>query len=220
MLSDHINSFLGYVVPEIGATLIMLFLSAGISVIIGMALAVVITITKEGNLMPHPLANKVLSTIMNIVMSFPFIILAVALIPLTKLVVGTTIGPIAAIIPLSIAETPYIAKLFCDSLISVDKWVIEGAKSFGASRWQLIIIMIHEAVPNLISDITTTAINILNDTSMMGAIGAGGIGAVALIYGYRKSDPVIIIESVIILTIMVYIIQFVGNAMYRKAKYE
>ena len=203
--------FVSEIFPEIYATLYMLFFSSVLSLLIGTLIAVIITITQKDHFMPNAIVNKVLSTIVSVLMAFPFIVLAVACIPVTKFFVGTTIGPSAAIIPLSVAETPFVAKLFCDSLLEVDKWVLEAAKAFGATKIQLIRILIHEALPNMVRDFTASVINILNDTSLMGAIGAGGLGAAALISGYRRGNVLVIWEAVFVLVIMVFAIQTIGG---------
>jgi len=197
----------------------MVIIATVLSTFFGFVLAITLTVTDKDGLKPNRAIYRLLDFIINIVRSFPFIILIVAILPLTRLVVGTSIGVNAAIVPLVIAASPFLARLIEGSLNEVDKGLIEAAKSFGASDMQIIFkIMIKEAVPSLISVITVAVINILGATAMAGAVGAGGLGAVALAYGYQSFNEVVMYGTVFVLIILVQIIQLSGNYLYKKAR--
>lgn len=197
----------------------MVIIATVLSTFFGFVLAITLTVTDKDGLKPNRAIYRFLDFIINIVRSFPFIILIVAILPLTRLVVGTSIGVNAAIVPLVIAASPFLARLIEGSLNEVDKGLIEAAKSFGASDMQIIFkIMIKEAVPSLISVITVAVINILGATAMAGAVGAGGLGAVALAYGYQSFNEVVMYGTVFVLIILVQIIQLSGNFLYKKAR--
>ena len=144
-------------------------------------------------------------------------ILIVAMIPITRLIVGTSIGETAAIVPITIGAAPFIARIIESSLNEVDKGLIEAAKSFGATKRQIVFkVMIKEAMPSIVSGITLSIISILGYTAMAGAVGAGGLGNIALIYGYQRFDTAVMVYTVIALIILVQIIQGVGNLAYKK----
>lgn len=146
-------------------------------------------------------------------------ILIVAMIPITRLIVGTSIGETAAIVPITIGAAPFIARIIESSLNEVDKGLIEAAKSFGATKRQIVFkVMIKEAMPSIVSGITLSIISILGYTAMAGAVGAGGLGNIALIYGYQRFDTAVMVYTVIALIILVQIIQGVGNLAYKKLK--
>jgi D-methionine transport system permease protein len=209
--------FNGIIAPSIGTTLKMLFFSMIIAFIVGFALAVLLVTYGPQGLRPHKKIYRLLDFIVNTIRSFPIIILIVAISPITKLVIGTTIGESAAIFPLSLAATPFLARIIENSLKEVDKQLIEAARSFGASDWQIITkVMVKEAVPMIVSGTTLCTITFLGATTMAGAVGAGGIGAVALNYGYQSFNNTVLYTSVFILFIMVQVIQCVGNWLYKK----
>ena len=160
-----------------------------------------------------------MSAIINVLRSVPFIILAVAIIPFTRIIVGTSVGENAAIVPLTIASSPFIARLIESSLKEVNPSLIEAAKSFGASNSQIIFkVMIKEAIPSIVSNLTLATITILGLTAMAGAVGAGGLGAVGLTYGYQSFNDTIMYSTVFLLMLVVGIIQVLGNLMYKKLK--
>jgi len=159
-----------------------------------------------------------LNFIVNTVCSFPLIILIVAISPITKMVVGTTIGEKAAIFPITLAATPYIGRIIENIFLGVDRQLIEAARSFGASDMQIVFrVMLKESVPSLISSLTLSTISYLGATTLAGAVGAGGLGAVALNYGYQSFNNTILYTSVMVLFFMVIIIQGVGNWLYKKS---
>lgn len=205
--------------PSVGTTLYMVAVSTVISTIIGFFLAIILIVTNKDGLKPNKTVYKILNTVINIIRSFPFIILLVSIIPFTRIIVGTSIGPNAAIVPLTVASSPFIARLIETSLNAVDNALIEAAKSFGATNTQIIFkVMIKESIPSIISNITLAIVAILGSTAMAGAVGAGGLGAVALTYGYQNFNDTIMYGTVVILIVLVQLIQFVGNSAYRKSK--
>ncbi|MBP2626189.1 MAG: metI2 [Firmicutes bacterium] len=207
------------VIPELSNTIFMVITATVLSAIIGISLAILLIVTYKEGLRPNKYVYQILNTIINIVRSFPFIILIVAIIPLTRAIVGTSIGEKAAIIPLTIAGAPFVARIIEGSLREVDKELIEAAKSFGASNFQIIFrIMIPEAVPSIISGITLAVIAILGCTAMAGAVGAGGLGAVAITYGYANFDNTVMYGTVFVLIVMVQVVQALGNFSYKVLK--
>ena len=219
MNSDYIELLSKIVIPELGKTLYMVILSTILSIFFGFILAIILTVTDKEGLKPNKGIYQVLDTIINVVRSFPFIILVVAIIPLTRKIVGTSIGENAAIVPLVIAGSPFIARLIEGSLKEVDKGLIEAARSFGASNMQIVFkIMIKEAVPSIITGVTLAIVSILGCTAMAGAVGAGGLGAIALTYGYQSFNDTIMYGTVIVLIIIVQIIQTLGSLLYRRLR--
>lgn len=198
-------------------TVFMTFYSTIFSVILGFILAVILTISAEDGLRPNRIIYKVLDVIINILRSFPFIILMVFIIPLTRAIVGTSIGKEAAIVPLTFAAAPFVARIIESSLREVDKGVIEAAKSFGASDFQIIFkVMLKEAVPSIVSGLTLTIISIIGYSAMAGTVGGGGLGYLAVSYGYQRFQKDVMIVTVIILIIIVQALQMLGNYLYKK----
>ena len=198
-------------------TVFMTFYSTIFSVILGFILAVILTISAEDGLRPNKIIYKVLDVIINILRSFPFIILMVFIIPLTRAIVGTSIGKEAAIVPLTFAAAPFVARIIESSLREVDKGVIEAAKSFGASDFQIIFKgMLKEAVPSIVSGLTLTIISIIGYSAMAGTVGGGGLGYLAVSYGYQRFQKDVMIVTVIILIIIVQALQMLGNYLYKK----
>ncbi|MBN8047990.1 MULTISPECIES: methionine ABC transporter permease [Paraclostridium] len=204
------------IIPSIIVTLKIMFFSAILSIIFGIFLGIVLVITDSDGLNPNKIINSIINKTIDIIRSFPVLILIVALMPLTRIIVGTTIGANAAIFTITVACTPFAARMTQNSLQTVDKQVIKMAKSFGLKNWQIILkVMIVEALPTLVSNLTILLINMLNVTSIAGAVGAGGLGAVALTYGYQRFDDAIMYFVVAILLIFVAIIQGIGNKLYK-----
>ena len=176
-------------------------------------------VTEKGGLCENAPVNRVLDVIVNIVRSFPFIILLITIIPFTRLVVGTSIGDTAALVPLTVAAAPFIARIIQNALHEVNPDLIEAAKSFGASRTQIVFhIMLKEAVPAIVSGLTLAIINLLSCSAMAGAVGAGGLGAVAITYGYQNFNETIMYTICIVLIILVAILQYLGDFLYKKLK--
>lgn len=213
---DFIN-LIELLIPSIGETLYMVFFSTFFSVLIGTVLGVIVVITENGHILERPMLNSVLGSIINVMRSIPFIILIVAIFPLSRLIVGTTIGSTAAIVPLSIAAAPFVARVVESSLKEVSYGLIEASISVGASVSQIIFnVMLPEALPSLILGLTLTIINIIGYSAMAGAIGGGGLGDLAIRYGYQRFQTDVLIATIIVLIIMVEIIQLAGNLLAAK----
>lgn len=207
------------IIPALWATLRMLFLSGIMATVLGFIIGILLVITDKEGLHPNLILNKVLNTVVNIIRSFPFIILMISIIPFTRFIVGTSIGETAALVPLTVVATPFIGRIFESSFKEVDASLIEAAHSFGASTIQIIFgVMLVESVPSIISGLSLAMINLLGATAMAGAIGAGGLGSVALTHGYQNFNKTIMYTIVVILIILVASIQFIGDQLYKKLK--
>lgn len=200
-------------------TIYMTFISTFLAFIIGLILAIILVLTKQNGLMPNRVVYSSLDLIVNILRSFPFIILIIVLFPLTKIIVGTSIGTSAAIVPLTIGSAPFIARLIENAMNEVDYGIIEAALSFGANKSQIIFrVMLPEALPSIINAITLTLIVIVGFTAMAGTVGGGGLGDVAMRYGFQRFRPDIMAYTVIILIVLVQVIQMIGNLLYKITK--
>lgn len=209
--------FKGIIGPSIFSTFRMLIATMIFALILGFILSIALLITRHDGLKPNKRIYHCLDFIVNSIRSFPIIILIVAISPITRSIVGTTIGEKAAILPLTIAATPFLARILENAFIQVDKQLIEAARSFGASNAQIIFkVILKESVPSIVSGMTLAAITYLSATTLAGAVGAGGLGAVALNYGYQSFNNTVLYTAVIILFILVNIIQFTGNYLYKK----
>lgn len=198
-------------------TLYMTLFSTILAYVIGLPLGIILVITEKGSLMPHKWVNKVLNIIVNITRSIPFLILLVALIPFTRFVVGTTIGSTATIVPLVIASAPFIARLVESSIKEIDKGVIEAALSMGASSFEIIYkVMIPEAKPSLLVGSAIATTTILSYSAMAGFVGGGGLGDIAIRYGYYRYQKDIMLVTVILLVIIVQILQEIGMYIANK----
>lgn len=211
------SKMISVMIEAVGQTIYMVFFSTLFASVLGFILGIVVTVTSPTGLKPNVFIYKFLDVVINVLRSFPFIILIVFIIPLTRAIVGTPIGETAAIVPLTIAAAPFVARIIESALKEVDPGVIEAAKSFGASNIQIVFkVMLKEAVPAIISGLTLTIINIIGYSAMAGSVGAGGLGKVAISYGYQRYQTNVMIVTVIILIIMVQGIQSLGNYLYKK----
>ncbi|WP_374044199.1 methionine ABC transporter permease [uncultured Clostridium sp.] len=211
------SKMINIMIEALGQTIYMVFFSTLFASVLGFILGIIVTVTAPKGLKPNAVIYKVLDLVINVLRSFPFIILIVFIIPLTRAIVGTPIGETAAIVPLTIAAAPFVARIIESALKEVDSGVIEAAKSFGASNSQIIFkVMIKEAVPSIISGLTLTIINIIGYSAMAGSVGAGGLGKVAISYGYQRYQTDVMIVTVIILIIIVQGLQSLGNYLYKK----
>ncbi|CEG21791.1 D-methionine transport system permease protein MetI [Planococcus massiliensis] len=189
------------------------------SIIIGFPLGILLVVTRKGHLLANEPVSKVLNVIINIFRSVPFIILMVAIIPLTRLIVGTSIGTAAAIVPLVFYAGPYIARLIENSLLEVDKGVIEAAQAMGATPGQIIFrFLIPEALSSLVLALTIAIVGLIGASAMAGAIGGGGLGDLAITYGYQRFDTVVMLITVAILVILVQGVQSAGNLLSKKVR--
>lgn len=198
-------------------TIYMVLTSTFFAVVIGFIPSIILVITDENGLKPNKYIYRVLDIIINILRSFPFIILMIAIFPLTRMLTGTTIGTKAAMVPLTIAAAPFAARVIESALKEVDPGIIEAARSFGAGTFQIIFrVMIKEALPSILLGITLTIISVVGYSAMAGVIGGGGLGSVALNYGYYRFQTDIMIYTVILLIIIVQVFQSLGNLLYKK----
>ena len=200
-------------------TAYMVFVSLAAGTVLAMIMAFALVLTRSDSILPNRFIYGILNTIINTVRSVPFIILMVFIMPLTKMVVGTRIGTTAALVPLVIFIAPYLTRLFENSLLDVDRGIIEAAQAMGASYFEIIwYFLLPEAKGSLILSITTGTIGLLGATAMAGAIGAGGVGGLALTYGYERMNTPLMFLTVVILIIFVQIIQTVGNHFAFKSR--
>ena len=204
-----------------GETLYMVLTSSAISIALGVPLGVLLLVTSRGYFFEHLFFYRVLGTIVNALRSIPFIILMVAITPFTKMIVGTSIGTTAVIVPLVIGTIPFTGRLVETSLRTVPSGLIEAATSMGASPWQIVRkVLLPEALPELIQNFTITVIVIIGCSAMAGAIGGGGLGDVAIRYGYMRFRLDMMIATVIILILMVQLVQFIGDYLTRKVDHR
>ena len=201
-------------------TLQMVSLSTLFSVLLGLPLGIFLCITSpasQGGLRPKPVLNEVLSRIVNVLGSFPFIILIILLFPLSRLIVGTAIGTKSTIVPLSIAAAPFVARLVETSLKEVDPGVIQAARTMGSTDSQIVFkVLLPEALPSLIAGLTLTIINLIGYSAMAGAVGGGGLGDLAIRYGYQRFRTDVLLVAVVIIIILVELIQLIGNKISAK----
>lgn len=197
-------------------TVYMVSLSSLLSYILGIPLGISLVVTEKDGICPAPLYNKVAGVVINLLRSVPFIILLVMVIPFTRLVVGKIIGPNAAVVPLVISAFPYISRMVESSLKEVDAGVIEAAKSMGASPWQIIWkVLLPEAKPSLLVGAAISITTILGYSAMAGSVGAGGLGDIAIRYGYHRYQTDMMLVTVVLLVIIVQIIQEVFMRLSR-----
>ncbi|MBU8853550.1 ABC transporter permease [Priestia aryabhattai] len=200
-------------------TLYMVSASLLFGALIGIPLGILLVVTRKGHILENRVIFSILNPIVNIFRSIPFIILLVAIIPFTRFVVGTTIGTTAAIVPLVLHIGPYMARLVENSLLEVNEGIIEAAQAMGASKAQIVFrFLIPEAFPSLILSLTTVTIGLIGATAMAGAIGGGGLGDLAITYGYQRFSTITIVVTVVLLIIIVQGIQSLGNVIERKIR--
>lgn len=218
-MGKFMEAWNNYLLQGIIDTSYMVGLSTLFAVIIGFILAIILIITDKNGLRPNKIIYRILDFIINVLRSFPFIILILALLPVTRFIVGKSIGNTAAIVPLTIGTAPFVARIIESSLKEVDKGIIEAAKSFGASDMQILFqVMIKESIPSIVRGITLVVISVIGYSAMAGAIGAKGLGYVAISIGYQRFDDQLILYTVIILVILVQLLQLIGDALYKKLK--
>jgi D-methionine transport system permease protein len=189
----------------------MVFASAFFAVLIGLPLGVILAITDKGHIKEQPLLHKTLGAIVNIGRSVPFAILMVALIPFTRWIVGTSLGTAASIVPLTIAAAPFVARLIETSLKEVDRHILEAVIVMGSNTWQIIAkVLLPEALPSIVSGITLTVINLIGYSAMAGLVGGGGLGQVAIQYGYHRFNTFMMVATVALLIFLVQVVQWLG----------
>ncbi len=207
-----LNAFIDLVGNATVQTLVMVLLSTIFSLALGFPLGILLCVTEQNGITPRPAMNQILSRVVNVLRSFPFIILMILLFPLSRIIVGTSIGTVATIVPLSIAAAPFVARIIESALKEVDPGVIQAARAMGSRNREIIFkVMIPEALPSLVSGVTLTVINLIGYSAMAGAIGGGGLGDLAIRYGYQRFRTDIMIAAVVIILVLVEVIQLVGT---------
>ena len=193
-------------------TLLMVGASALIALVAGIPLAVLLVLTAPGGILESRRFNKIAGGIVNAFRATPFIVLLVALIPLTRLITGTTIGLWAAVVPLSISATPFFARIVEVSLREVDGGLIEAAQAMGCKRWHIVRhVLLPEALPGIIGGFTITVVSMIGASAMAGAVGAGGLGDLAIRYGYQRFDTTVMVAVIVVLIALVSLVQFIGD---------
>ena len=207
------------IVESIKQTLYMVSVSFLFAILIGIPLGIILVLTRENGILPNKLIFSILNVVINIFRSIPFIILIVAIIPFTRLIVGTSIGTTAAIVPLVIFTAPYIGRLAENSLLEIDRGVIELAQAMGATNWQIIWkFLLPEALGSLILSLTIAFIGLVGASAMAGAVGAGGLGDLAITYGYQQFKPFVMLLTVVLLVVFVQIVQSLGNYLAKRIR--
>ncbi|MGC5745555.1 methionine ABC transporter permease MetI [Chryseobacterium sp. NFX27] len=214
MLSDAVISLLGKGLWE---TVYMTFVSGFFGFVLGLPVGILLFLTRKGQLLENAVYYRVISILVNIFRSIPFIILIVWMIPFTRVIIGTSIGMNAALVPLSVGAAPFIARLVENSLLEVPHGLIETARALGASPLQIIQkVLLPEALPSLINNAAITLITLVGYSAMGGALGAGGLGQIGYQYGYIGYDAVIMNVVLVLLVALVFIIQFAGDRLAKK----
>ncbi|WP_313386092.1 methionine ABC transporter permease MetI [Chishuiella sp.] len=202
-------------------TIVMTFVSGFFGFLIGLPVGILLFLTRKGQLLENKFIHQVVSFFVNIFRSIPFIILIVWMIPFTRAIVGTSIGVSAALVPLSVGAAPFIARLVENSLLEVPYGLIEAARSMGAKPMQIVQkILLPEALPSIINTATITLITLVGYSAMGGAVGAGGLGQIGYQYGYVGYDTVVMNTVLVLLIILVFIIQFVGDYLSKKFNHK
>jgi len=202
-------------------TLVMVSVSLGFGALLGLPLGVILVICRPGGIMPHRLVHQILNPLVNIIRSLPFIILLITILPLTRLLVNTTIGTAGAIVPLVIFIAPYISRLVESALLEVDEGILESANAMGATTLQTIwYFMLPEAASSLVLALTTATIGLQGATAMAGTVGGGGIGDLAITYGYQRFDAFATITTALVLIIIVQLLQTLGTRLSRRIRRE
>ncbi len=213
----YINEIIPLLTKALGETVYMVLISMAIASIIGVPLGVLLHTTDKGQILESPVLNKIVGSIVNALRSIPFIILMVAIIPFTRFLVGSAIGTTAAIVPLVVASIPFIGRQVETSLKEVPAGLIEAALSMGATPMQIISkVLLPEAMPSIVSQLTTVIIALVGESAMAGAIGGGGLGDLAIRYGYQRFRPEVMLATVVILIVLVQLVQFLGNTLAKK----
>ncbi|MBN8193979.1 ABC transporter permease [Bacillus sp. NTK074B] len=216
MLPDSLTSILPELNKAFFETVYMVGISLAVAIVVGLPLGILLFVTDKGLFLQNGFIKKVVGFVVNMVRSVPFIILLVALLPLTKLLTGTTIGPTAASVSLSVAGIPFFARMVETSLREIDKGVIEASVSVGASPWMIIKdVLLPEARPAVIQAITITTISLVAYSAMAGIVGGGGVGDLAIRFGYYRYDNTVMITTVVILICLVQLIQYTGDIFAR-----
>lgn len=211
------QQIINLLIQGLGETLQMTAISTIVAMIVGIPLGVVLVITGKGHILSNKAVNSTLGAVVNALRSIPFIILMVAIIPLTRLIAGTSIGTTAACVPLTIAAIPFLARLVETSIREINSGVIEAAQAMGASPFQIIRkVLLPEALPTIIDNVTVLIVNLISYSAMAGAIGGGGLGDIAIRYGYQRFQGDVMLATIIILIVLVQLSQSIGDFLSHK----
>ncbi|MBP7063110.1 methionine ABC transporter permease [Ferrovibrio sp.] len=211
------SALLALLVDALIETALMVGVSGLIAALLGLPLGVVLVVTDRGHILQNLPLNRVLGALVNAARSTPFIILMVAVIPFTRLVVGTSIGTLAAIVPLTIAAVPFIARLVETALREVPRGLIEAAEAMGATPWQIVRkVLVPEALPGIVAGFTITLVSLIGYSAMAGAVGGGGLGDLGIRYGYQRFQPEVMAAVVIVLIVFVQGVQSLGDRLVRR----
>ena len=203
-------------IDSLGETIVMVFTSGFIGFAVGIPLGVLLHLSKKNGLLENAGFNKILGIVVNIGRSIPFIILLVALIPVTRFIVGSSIGTAAAIVPLTIGAIPFIARLVEGALLEVPAGLVEAAQAMGAKPIQIIHkVLLPEALPGIINSATITLVTLVSYSAMAGTVGGGGLGDVGIRYGYQRFDGTVMVITIVVLVILVQLIQSIGDYLVR-----
>jgi len=217
MWSEMFDLFLS----SFGETLLMVAISGVVGSLLGVPLGVLLHLTNRGGVLSHPLFNRTIGVVVNAVRSIPFIILLVVVIPFTRFIVGSSIGTTAAIVPLTIAAVPFIARLVEAALREVDKGLVEAAQSMGATTSQIVWkVLLPEAMPGIVAGLTITFVSLVGYSAMAGAIGGGGLGDLGIRYGYQRYITEIMVAVVLILIVFVQAVQSFGDWLVRRISHR
>jgi len=198
-------------------TIYMVAIASLLAILVGLPLGTILYVTRKGNILEQAAANQMLSAIVNMTRSIPFIILMIAVIPFTRLLIGSSIGTNAAIVPLSLAAIPFLARVVENALLEVNKGLIEAATAMGATVWQIIMkVLIPEALPGIINGLTLTIISLIGYSAMAGAVGGGGLGDLAIRYGYQRFDVTMMLMTIAIMIVFVQAIQYFGDKIAKQ----
>ena len=215
------NEMFDMFVQSFWETLVMVGISGVVAAAVGLPLGVLLHLTDRAGVLENLPANRAMGAVVNAVRSTPFIILLVAVIPFTRLVVGSSIGTAAAIVPLTIAAAPFIARLVETALREVDRGLIEAAVAMGASTRQIVFkVLLPEALPGVVAGLTITFVSLVGYSAMAGAIGGGGLGDLGIRYGYQRFEPVVMLIVVVILIVFVQIVQSFGDWLVRRLSHK
>ena len=200
----------------IADTVLMVSASALIALVAGIPLALILVMTSPGGIIEAARLNRTLGAVVNGFRAVPFIVMLVALLPFTRFVTGTTIGIWAAVVPLSVSATPFFARIAEVSLREVDPGLIEAAQAIGCRRWHIVRhVLLPEALPGIVGGFTITVVTMIGASAMAGAVGAGGLGDMAIRYGYQRFDTTVMVAVIVILLVMVCLVQFAGDRYVR-----
>lgn len=215
------QQIINLLIQGVGETLQMTVISTIASMIIGIPLGVILVVTSKGHILANKFINNILGAIVNAGRSIPFIILMVGIIPFTRMVVGTSIGTTAACVPLTLSAIPFLARLVETSIKEVNFGVIEAAQTMGASPFQIIKkVLLPESKSNIVDNVTVLVVNLISYSAMAGAIGGGGLGDIAIRYGYQRFQGDVMIATIIILIVMVQVCQMIGDTISRRLNHK